>query len=191
LLPWAGALRLAVACWMYSNEEIFPYSKLNIGKLPWPQHFLSFFQLFSLISQLMCKVIRCLTPQRCLILITLGSRIMLVFNTSSSIQVYLPLHSSTFTQRRPAIGTRIPRGNVFPLFVFLVIVLVFLAITQLYSPFHLTLTHSNLSLSLSVSLVGSNILPSIMSIVVSCSSLAAGLITRKILPQGSCLVSIS
>jgi hypothetical protein len=31
LLPWAGALRLAVACWMYSNPELFPYSKLNIG----------------------------------------------------------------------------------------------------------------------------------------------------------------
>lgn len=31
ILPWAGAIRLAVACWMYSNEDIFPYSKLNIG----------------------------------------------------------------------------------------------------------------------------------------------------------------
>jgi hypothetical protein len=32
MLPWAGALRLAIACWMYSNETIFPYSKLNIGR---------------------------------------------------------------------------------------------------------------------------------------------------------------
>jgi hypothetical protein len=40
------------------------------------------------------------------------------------------------------VGSRIPRGNVFPLFVFLVIVLVILLVTQLYFLLPLLFSHS-------------------------------------------------
>lgn len=33
-LPWACVIRLAIACWMLSNHQLFPDSKLLINKLP-------------------------------------------------------------------------------------------------------------------------------------------------------------
>mmetsp|Transcript_15197 Transcript_15197/g.22859 ORF Transcript_15197/g.22859 Transcript_15197/m.22859 type:complete len:1310 (+) Transcript_15197:270-4199(+) len=116
LLPWACVIRLCIACWMYSNYDVFPYTELDITVIP------NFSALDTeRVSELYNNWVEKQTE-----------RDILFFNT----------------------GDRITRGNVFPLFVLMVIIVVttFIFNAMKHSPIyyfakviHWTWTHIQLN----------------------------------------------
>jgi hypothetical protein len=131
MLPWAGAIRLAVGCWMYSNDTIFPYSKLNIGKgsesssCP-PSHLLFLNSCTAdLPNYSLFDSVKISNAYNSWVENHVGVEYFFINTGEGHSCVSSDTNSST-------LGSRIPRGNVFPLFVFLVIVLVILLVTQLY-----------------------------------------------------------